>query len=67
MPDGDKAGMHSDLVIVKKRALGYDDLGRCMFNNVDVTVFICSPEQQKWFLLNIHIIILHDLQVEVVI
>ncbi len=67
MTVGNKAGMHSDLVIIKKRARVCDDLGQCMLNNVDVTVFICSPEQQKWFLLNIHMIILHDLPVKVVI
>ncbi len=67
MTGGNKAGMHSDLVIVKKSASGCDDLSRNMLNNVDVTVFIRSPEQQKSFLLNIHMIILHDLLVEVVI
>ncbi len=67
MTGGNKAGMHSDLVIVKKRACLCDDLGRRMLNKVDVTVFNRSPEQQKVFLLNIHMIILHDLLVEVVI
>ncbi len=65
MPGGSKAGVHSDRVIVKKRAHGCDGLGWCMLDNVDITVFICSPEQQEWFLLNIHMIILHDLQIEV--
>ncbi len=67
MTGGNKAEVHSDLVIVKKRARGCDGLGWCMLDNVDVTVLICSPEQQEWFLLNIHMIILHDLPVEVVI
>ncbi len=67
MTGDNKAGVHSDLVIVKKHARGCDDLGRCMLNNVDVTDFIHFPEHQKWFLLNIHMIILYDLPVEVVI
>ncbi len=67
MTGGNKAGMHSDLVIVKKRACGCDGLGWCVPNNVDVTVLICSPEQRDWFLLNIHMIILHYLPVKVVI
>ncbi len=64
MTGGNKAGMHSDLVIVMKRARRCDGLGRCMLDNVDVTVFICSPEQQEPY---IHMIILHDLPVELVI
>ncbi len=67
MTGGNKVGVHSNLVIVKKHACGCHGLGWCMLDNIDVTVLICSPEQQEWFLLNIHMIILYDLPVEVVI
>ncbi len=53
MTGSNKDGMHNDLVIVKKFACGCDGFGWCMLDNVDVTVFICSPKQQEWFLLNI--------------
>ncbi len=67
MTGGKYAGMNSDLVIVKKRTRGCYGLGWCVLYNVDVTILIHFPEQQEWFLLNIHMIILHNLSVEVVI
>ncbi len=67
MTGGKKTDVHNDLVIVWNCAHGCDGLGWCMLDNVDVTVFISSPEQQELFLLNINMIILHDLLVEDVI
>ncbi len=45
MTGGNKAGMYSDLVTILKRASGCDGLSWCELDNVEVTVFICSPEQ----------------------
>ncbi len=67
MNGGNKACMNSNLLIIKKCTHGCDGLGWCFFNNVDLTILFCSPEQQELFLLNIHMIILHDLPAKVVI
>ncbi len=67
MTGGNKTGMNSDLVIVKKCTCGCDDLGWFRLYNVDETILICSPELQEWFFLNTHMITLHDLPVKVVI
>ncbi len=64
---GDQSGMYSCLVIMQELTSRRDDIGSCIFDNVDITGFVGSSEQQDRCSLYIDVVISNQISVHIVI